>query len=127
MKTRVTEMLGIRYPIVQGGLARVAYAELAAAVSNAGGLGQINTASLLDPEALRAEIRRCQALTSLPFGVNFPINRHDLNPLLDVALEEGSMNVKFAFIPKYWRAEAQDLATLKGEVPSPRPRRVCLR
>jgi len=89
MKTRVTEMLGIRYPIVQGGLARVAYAELAAAVSNAGGLGQINTASLLDPEALRAEIRRCQALTSLPFGVNFPINRHDLNPLLDVALEEG--------------------------------------
>ena len=50
MKTRVTEILGIKYPIVQGGLAYLAYAELAAAVSNAGGLGQITAATLGSPE-----------------------------------------------------------------------------
>ncbi|MCX7374164.1 MAG: nitronate monooxygenase [Alphaproteobacteria bacterium] len=88
MKTRVTEMLGIRYPIVQGGLARVAYAELAAAVSNAGGLGQINTVGLTEPEKLRAEIRRCRAMTPHPFAVNFPLGRMDIAPLLDVVLEE---------------------------------------
>lgn len=87
--TRVTRLLGIRYPIVQGGLARVAYAELAAAVSNAGGLGQISTAGLDGPAALRAQIRRCRALTAQPFAVNFPIGRQDIRPGLDAALEEG--------------------------------------
>lgn len=87
--TRVTRLLGIRYPIVQGGLARVAFADLAAAVSNAGGLGQIAVAGLDTPERLRAEIRRCRAMTDRPFGVNFPIGRMALWPLLDVALEEG--------------------------------------
>ena len=52
MKTRVTEIFGIKYPIVQGGLAYLAYAELAAAVSNAGGLGQITSATLRSPEKL---------------------------------------------------------------------------
>jgi enoyl-[acyl-carrier protein] reductase II len=97
MQTRVTEALGIRYPIVQGGLARVATAELAAAVSNAGGLGQIATAGigadrsggLCTPEELRAEIRRCKALTDKPFGVNYPLGRNPVEALLDVALEEG--------------------------------------
>jgi NAD(P)H-dependent flavin oxidoreductase YrpB (nitropropane dioxygenase family) len=89
IETRVTRLLGIRYPIVQGGLARVACADLAAAVSNAGGLGQIATAGLDTPERLRAEIRRCRAMTDRPFGVNFPIGRRELWPLLDVALEEG--------------------------------------
>jgi len=87
--TRVTALLGIRYPIIQGGLARVAYAELAAAVSNAGGLGQISTAGLSGPDALRAQIRRCRDLTPHPFAVNFPIGRQDINPGLDAALEEG--------------------------------------
>jgi NADH:quinone reductase (non-electrogenic) len=86
MRTRVTELLGIRHPIVQGGLARVAFAELAAAVSNAGGLGQINTAGM-DAATLRAEIARCQALTPHPFGVNFPLGRSDITALLEVALE----------------------------------------
>ncbi len=89
METRATRLLGVRLPIVQGGLARVAFAELAAAVSNAGGLGQIGTAGLETPERLRTEIRRCRALTDKPFGVNFPIGRFDITPLLDAALEEG--------------------------------------
>jgi NADH:quinone reductase (non-electrogenic) len=89
IETRVTKLLGIRYPIVQGGLARVAFADLAAAVSNAGGLGQIATAGLDTPERLRAEIRRCRALTDRPFGVNFPIGRFDMTPMLEATLEEG--------------------------------------
>lgn len=90
MKTRVTEILGIQYPIVQGGLAYLAYAELAAAVSNAGGLGQITAATLRTPEKLRDEIRKVRALTDKPFGVNFAIARHDGNykQLLEVAIEE---------------------------------------
>ena len=75
-KTRVTELLGITYPIIQGGLAYLAYADLAAAVSNAGGLGQITAMSLQDPEALREEIHKVQQKTSKPFGVNFEIGQH---------------------------------------------------
>ena len=90
MKTRVTEILGIQYPIVQGGLAYLAYAELAAAVSNAGGLGQITAATLGTPEKLRDEIRKVRTLTDKPFAVNFAIARHDGNykELLEVAIDE---------------------------------------
>ncbi len=91
MKTRVTELLNIRYPVVQGGLAYLAYAELASAVSNAGGLGQITAMSLPSPEALREEIRKVKAWTDKPFGVNFAIGQHNrpYEHMLDVALEEG--------------------------------------
>lgn len=89
IETRVTRLLGIRYPIVQGGLARVATADLAAAVSNAGGLGQIASAGLDGADGLRAEIRRCRLLTDQPFAVNFPIGRQDIRPGLEAALEEG--------------------------------------
>lgn len=90
MKTRVTEMLGIQYPIVQGGLAHLAYAELAAAVSNAGGLGQITAMTLGTPEKLREEIRKVRTLTNQPFGVNFAIGAHhgQYKDLLEVAIEE---------------------------------------
>lgn len=90
MKTRVTEIFGIKYPIVQGGLAYLAYAELAAAVSNAGGLGQITAATLRTPEKLREEIQKVRTLTDKPFGVNFAIARHDgqYQELLKVAIEE---------------------------------------
>lgn len=88
IRTRATELLGIRYPIVQGGLARVAKAELCAAVSAAGGLGQIATAGLDGAEALRAEIRKVRAVTPHPFGVNFPLGRMDISAMLEVALEE---------------------------------------
>ncbi|MDN3426025.1 nitronate monooxygenase family protein [Microbacterium sp. APC 3898] len=89
-KTRVTELLGIQYPIIQGGLAYLAYAELAAAVSNAGGLGQITAMSLSTPEQLREEIRKVRELTDKPFGVNFAIGEHGraFSHMLDVAIEE---------------------------------------
>ncbi|MCL6585838.1 MAG: nitronate monooxygenase family protein [Anoxybacillus sp.] len=89
-KTRVTELLGIDYPIIQGGLAYLAYAELAAAVSNAGGLGQITAMSLPTPEALREEIRKVRENTDRPFGVNFAIGQHGrpFSHMLEVAIEE---------------------------------------
>lgn len=73
MKTRITELLGIRYPIVQGGMQNVGYAELAAAVSNAGGLGIITGLTQPSPEDLEREIRRCREMTDQPFGVNLTI------------------------------------------------------
>jgi len=73
MRTRVTEKLGIRYPIIQGGMQWVGTAELASAVSNAGGLGILTALTQPDPEALRAEIARCRTMTDKPFGVNLTI------------------------------------------------------
>lgn len=73
MKTRITEMLGIRYPIIQGGMQWVGRAELAAAVSNAGGLGILTALTQATPEALGAEIERCRQMTDRPFGVNLTI------------------------------------------------------
>lgn len=70
MKTRITELFGIRYPIVQGGMHFVGLAELASAVSNAGGLGILTALTQPTPAALAAEIQRCRALTDKPFGVN---------------------------------------------------------
>ncbi|MCA1053357.1 nitronate monooxygenase family protein [Rossellomorea aquimaris] len=89
-KTRVTELLNIEYPIIQGGLAHLAYAELAAAVSNAGGLGQITAMSLEHHEELREEIRKVKKLTDRPFGVNFAIGQHGrpYEDFLETAIEE---------------------------------------
>jgi NAD(P)H-dependent flavin oxidoreductase YrpB (nitropropane dioxygenase family) len=70
MKTRITELFGIKYPIIQGGMHFVGFAELAAAVSNAGGLGLITGLTQRTPELLANEIRRCREMTDLPFGVN---------------------------------------------------------
>lgn len=90
LTTRITELLGIQIPIVQGGLAYLAYAELAAAVSNAGGLGQITAMSLSSPDELREEIRKLRNLTDKPFGVNFAIGEHgrQFSHMLEVAIEE---------------------------------------
>lgn len=73
MKTRITDMLGIRYPIVQGGMQWVGTAEMAAAVSNAGGLGILTALTQPTPDALAREIDRCRAMTDRPFGVNLTI------------------------------------------------------
>eukprot|EP00437_Effrenium_voratum_P016441 CAMPEP_0181451092 /NCGR_PEP_ID=MMETSP1110-20121109/28511_1 /TAXON_ID=174948 /ORGANISM="Symbiodinium sp., Strain CCMP421" /LENGTH=331 /DNA_ID=CAMNT_0023575329 /DNA_START=42 /DNA_END=1037 /DNA_ORIENTATION=+ len=73
LRTALTEMLGIEHPIIQGGMQYVGYAEMASAVSNAGGLGILTGLTQPDPEALRAEIRRCQTMTDKPFGVNLTI------------------------------------------------------
>jgi NADH:quinone reductase (non-electrogenic) len=73
MRTRVTEMLGIQHPIVQGGMQWVGLAELAAAVSNAGGLGIVTALTQPTPEDLAKEIKRCLEMTDKPFGVNLTI------------------------------------------------------
>src|SRR5438045_1154059 len=70
MNTRITELFGIEHPIIQGGMHYVGFAELAAAVSNAGALGIITGLTQKTPEALANEIRRCRAMTDKPFGVN---------------------------------------------------------
>src|SRR4051812_21301537 len=70
MKTRITELLGIEHPIIQGGMHFVGFAEMAAAVSNAGGLGIITGLTQGNPENLAKEIARCRQMTSKPFGVN---------------------------------------------------------
>ncbi|WP_066066355.1 NAD(P)H-dependent flavin oxidoreductase [Neobacillus soli] len=89
-QTRVTEILNIRFPIIQGGLAYLAYSELAAAVSNAGGLGQITAMSLGKPNQLREEIRKVKQLTNKPFGVNFAIGQQGrpFADFLQVAIDE---------------------------------------
>ena len=70
MKTRITDLFGIRHPIIQGGMHFVGSADLAAAVSNAGGLGIITALTLRTPELLAKEIARCRAMTDQPIGVN---------------------------------------------------------
>lgn len=70
MKTRITELFGIQHPIIQGGMHYVGFAEMAAAVSNAGGLGIITGLTQKSPEALAAEVARCHRMTDKPFGVN---------------------------------------------------------
>ncbi|MBM7647275.1 NAD(P)H-dependent flavin oxidoreductase YrpB (nitropropane dioxygenase family) [Bacillus ectoiniformans] len=90
LETKVTKLLGIQYPIIQGGLAHLAYSDLAAAVSNAGGLGQITAMSLPSPDELRTEIQKVRTLTDKPFGVNFSIGQQGrpYEHYLDVAIEE---------------------------------------
>ena len=88
-KTRVTELLGIRYPIIQGALAGIGNAELAAAVSEAGGLGMITAWTLRTPERLRDEIHRARGMTDKPFAVNLsPAMDPALAAMREVAIEE---------------------------------------
>ena len=95
-KTRITELFGIEYPVVQGGLMWIARAELVAAVGNAGGIGFLTALTFPDPEGLGAEIRRTRKLSDKPFGVNLtflptlrPVNYDEY---IDVCVAEG---VKF--------------------------------
>ena len=70
MKTRITELFGIEHPVIQGGMHYVGFAEMAAAVSNAGGLGIITGLTQKTPNDLAKEIARCHEMTDNPFGVN---------------------------------------------------------
>lgn len=88
MKTRITELLGIQYPIIQGGMAWVAEHQLAAAVSEAGGLGLIGAASA-PPEVVREEIRKAKELTDKPFGVNVMLMNPNAAEVAQVVIEEG--------------------------------------
>ena len=88
MKTRITELLGIEYPIIQGGMAWVAEYHLAAAVSNAGGLGLIGAASA-PPEVVREQIRKARELTDKPFGVNVMLMNPNAEDVARIVVEEG--------------------------------------
>ncbi len=88
MKTRITEMLGIEYPIIQGGMAWVAEHNLTAAVSKAGGLGLIGAANA-PAEVVRNEIRQVKQLTDKPFGVNIMLLSPAADEVAQVVVEEG--------------------------------------
>lgn len=88
MKTRITEMLGIEYPVIQGGMAWVAEHHLAAAVSEAGGLGLIGAANA-PGEVVREEIRKAKELTKKPFGVNIMLMSPHADDVAKVVVEEG--------------------------------------
>ena len=88
MKTKITELLGIEYPIIQGGMAWVAEYHLAAAVANAGGLGLIGAASA-PPEVVREQIRKAKELTDKPFGVNIMLLNPNADEVAKIVVEEG--------------------------------------
>ena len=88
MKTKVTELLGTQYPIIQGGMAWVAEYHLAAAVSNAGGLGIIGAASA-PAEVVREQIQKVKELTDKPFGVNVMLMNPNADEVAKVIVEEG--------------------------------------
>ena len=104
---RICELFDIQYPIIQGGMVWCSGWRLAAAVSNAGGLGLLGAGSM-HPEVLREHIRKCQAATTKPFGVNIPLMYPEIETLMQIIQEEG---VKIVFTsagnPKTWTARLQ--------------------
>ncbi len=88
IQTRVTELFGIRYPIVQGGMAWVSGWKLAAAVSNAGGLGILGSATMAPP-LLSEHIRKLQAASDKPFGVNITLTNRDVEETVNTCLDHG--------------------------------------
>jgi len=103
LRTRITDLFGIRYPIIQGGMQNVGYARLAAAVSQAGGLGMITALTFADPKSLASEIELCAALTDAPFGVNisvFPtMHPPDYAGIVDAIADAGITIVETAGTP----------------------------
>lgn len=108
MKNTITGLFDIQYPIVQGGMIWVSGYKLAAAVSNAGGLGLIGAGSMY-PEILREHIQKCKKATNKPFGVNVPMLYPDIEKIMDIIIEEG---VKIVFTsagnPKTWTSFLKD-------------------
>ncbi len=101
-QNRITELFGIKYPIIQAGMVWASGWRLASAVSNAGGLGLIGAGSMY-PEVLREHIQKCQRATDKPFGVNVPMLYPDIERLMDIIIELG---IKIVFTsagnPKTW-------------------------
>lgn len=99
---RICQLFGIQYPIIQGGMVWCSGWRLASAVSHAGGLGLIGAGSM-HPEVLREHIRKCQAATDKPFGVNVPLMYPEIDALMNILVEE---HVKIVFTsagnPKTW-------------------------
>jgi enoyl-[acyl-carrier protein] reductase II len=88
IETRVTRILGIKYPIIKGGMVWVSNAELTAAVSNAGGLGVMGIGAM-DTQILNTELDKLLSLTDKPFGISFPLIRPDYEEMIGVALDKG--------------------------------------
>ncbi|MGM9798293.1 MAG: NAD(P)H-dependent flavin oxidoreductase [Parabacteroides sp.] len=104
---RICELFNIQYPIIQGGMVWCSGWRLAAAVSNAGGLGLLGAGSMY-PEVLREHIRKCQAATTKPFGVNVPLMYPEIETIMRIIMEEG---IKIVFTsagnPKTWTSRLQ--------------------
>ena len=105
---RITELFKIKYPLIQGGMIWCSGWELAAAVSNAGGLGLIGSGSMY-PEILREQILKCQAATDKPFGVNIPLLYPNIEEHLTTVIE---LKVPIVFTsagnPKIWTSFLKD-------------------
>lgn len=105
---RITSLFGIKYPIIQGGMAWCSGWKLASAVSNAGGLGLIGAGSM-SPDLLREHIQKCKAATQLPFGVNVPLMYPQIEEIMNIIADEG---VKIVFTsagnPKTWTTWLHD-------------------
>ena len=113
MKTRITELFGIKHPIIQGGMHYVGYAELASAVSNAGGLGLITALTQKTPALLAQEIARCREMTDKPFGVNLTflpaVNAPDYPGYVKAIIEGGVKIVETAGNnPQKWLPALKD-------------------
>ena len=102
MFNSITQLLGIRYPIIQAGMVWASGWRLATAVSNAGGLGLLGAGSMY-PEVLREHIQKCKKATNKPFGVNVPLLCPDIDKLMEIIVEE-KVSIVFtaAGSPKLW-------------------------
>lgn len=108
MKNRVTEIFGIKYPIISGGMVWCSGWKLAAAVSNAGGLGLIGAGSMY-PDVLREHIRKCKAATDKPYGVNVPLISKYSEALMEVIIDEKVPAVfTSAGNPKTWTSRLHE-------------------
>lgn len=120
IKSRLCDMLGITYPIIQGGMAWIADASLASAVSNAGGLGLISSINT-DTEAVRAEIRKCRTMTDKPFGVNIMLQAPNAAEIAELVVEEGVKIVTTgagspAKYVEMWKAAGMRIIPVVGSV-----------
>lgn len=108
MENRITKLFGIQYPIIQAGMIWCSGWELAAAVSNAGGLGIIGAGSMY-PDVLREHIQKCKNATSKPFAINLPLLYPDIEKHVEIIIEEG---VKIVFTsagnPMTWTAKLKE-------------------
>jgi enoyl-[acyl-carrier protein] reductase II len=108
MKTKITELFGIKYPIIQGGMIWCSGWELASAVSNAGGLGLIGSGSMY-PKVLKEHIQKCKKATSMPFGVNIPLLYPNIEEHIQTIIEE---KVKIVFTsagnPSIWTKKLKE-------------------
>lgn len=117
-KNRITELFGIKYPIIQAGMVWCSGWRLASAVSNAGGLGLIGAGSM-HPETLREHIQKCKAATEKPFGVNIPLMYPQIEEIMQIVMDE---KVPIVFTsagnPKTWTAKLKENGIIVAHVVS---------